>query len=145
MLRVSLGRRSSGNSANLTEQVTFRFHDLEITPKTLVLHFFDEKTVIPLKNIESYHLKWHLHDPIFAKKWWFLVLTVDLKNGGQESDAIAETKFNYLSDQHDLRQHIESKIADAINTAVLRTRGSAKKSLSLTRRGKPGSAVQARG
>lgn len=119
-LRASLWGRSSGNSANLPEQVAFRFHDLEITSKTLVMHFFDEKTVIPLKDIKLYHLKWYLHDPIFAKKWWFLVLTVDLKNGEQESDAIAETKFNYASDQHDLRQHIESKIADAINAALRR-------------------------
>ena len=119
-LRASLRGRSSGNAANLTEQVAFRFHNLEITSKTLVMHFFDERTVIPLEDIKSYHLKWYLHDPIFAKKWWFLVLTLDLKNGMKESGAIAEAKFNYISDQHDLRQHIESKIADAINTALRR-------------------------
>jgi hypothetical protein len=121
-LRASSTARSSSNSANVTEQVVFRFHDLEITSKALVMHFFDEETVIPLEDIKSYSLKWYLHDPIFAKKYWFLVLTVDLKNGEQESDAIAEAKFNYISDQHDLRQHIESKIADAINAALSKRR-----------------------
>jgi hypothetical protein len=119
-LRASSALCSSGSSANVTEHVEFRFHDLEITSKALVMHFFDEETVIPLKDIKSYSLKWYLHDPIFAKKYWFLVLTVDLKNGEQESDAIAEAKFNYVSDQHDLRQHIENKIAHAINVALSR-------------------------
>jgi hypothetical protein len=69
--------RPSGNSPNVTERVAFRFHDLEITSKALVMHFFDEETVIPLEDIKSYSLKWYLHDPIFAKKYWFLVLTVE--------------------------------------------------------------------
>jgi hypothetical protein len=46
----------------------------------VVIRFFEEKTVVPLKEIRSYRFNWYLHDPIFAKKWWFLVLTVTLKN-----------------------------------------------------------------
>ncbi len=117
-LRASLEGRSSGNSPNVTEQVAFRLHDLEITSKALVMHFFEEKTVIPLKEIASYDLKWCLHDPIFAKKYWFLVLKVGLKNGEEESGPIAAAKFNYSDDKRELRQHIESKIANAINLAL---------------------------
>jgi hypothetical protein len=106
------------NSTSTEEKKVFKFHDLEITGNTLVMHFFDEETVIPLEDIKSYSLKWYLHEPIFAKKYWFLVLTVDRKNGEQESDAIAETKFNYVSDKRDLREHIERKIADAIDLAL---------------------------
>jgi len=49
-----------------TEEVMFKFQDLEITRNTLVIRFFDEKMAIPLKEIASYHLEWHLHDPTFA-------------------------------------------------------------------------------
>ena len=110
-VRASLEGRSSGNSPNVTEQVAFRFHDLEITSKTLVMHFFEENTVIPLKEISSYHSKWHLHDPTFAKKYWFLVLTVYLENGDERSGTIAVMKFNYVNDEHELRQHIQTNIA----------------------------------
>jgi hypothetical protein len=117
-LRASLEERSSGNSPNVTEQVAFRLHDLEITSKALVMHFFKEKTVIPLKEIASYDLKWYLHDPIFAKKYWFLELTVDLQNGQEQSWPIAVVKFNYLNDEHERREHIQTKIADAISLAL---------------------------
>lgn len=95
--------------------------NLEITPESLVLHFHEEGTVIPLSQIGSYHLNWHLHDPIFARKWWFLVLTVKLKSGEEECGPVAFVKFNYLSDRQDLQRKIETRIAQAINTALSRT------------------------
>ena len=61
--------------------MAFKFHDLEIAREAVVLHFFEERTVIPLKDVGSYELKWYLHDPIFAKKYWFLGLAFGLKNG----------------------------------------------------------------
>jgi hypothetical protein len=70
--------------------------NFEITSSALVLHFFDEKTVIPLAEIKSYQVRWYLHDPIFGKKWWFLVLTVVLENGHEESAPVTFVKFNYL-------------------------------------------------
>lgn len=111
--------------ATTPETIVFKFHDLEITREAVVLHFFEERTVIPLKEIASYELNWHLHDPIFAKKCWFLELTVDLQNGEDQSGPIAVVKFNYLNDEHERRQHIETKIADAINLA-LSSRGAAR-------------------
>ena len=84
----------------------------------MAMRFFDEKTLIPLKQIASYHLEWHLHDPIFAKKYWFLELTVDLKNGEEQSWPVAVVKFNYLNDKHEVRQHIERRITEAINLAL---------------------------
>jgi hypothetical protein len=70
--RLLLANRCSGGSpANIIEQVVFKFQDLEIRWNTLVLHFLDEKTIIPLNDIESYSLKWYLHDPTLAKKYWF--------------------------------------------------------------------------
>jgi hypothetical protein len=104
--------------ATTADAVVFKFQDLEITSRSLVILSFEENTVIPLKEIASYDLKWHLHDPIFAKKYWFLELTVNLKNGEEQSCAIAVVKFDYLNDKHQVRQHIESKIADAINLAL---------------------------
>ena len=83
------------NSTSTDEKKVFKFHDLEITRDALVILSFEEKMVIPLKEIASYDLKWHLHDPIFAKKYWFLVLTVGLKNGEEKSGPIAVAKFNY--------------------------------------------------
>jgi hypothetical protein len=98
--------------------VTFKFHDLEITRDAVALHFFEERTVIPLKDIASYELKWHLHDPIFAKKYWFLELTFGLKNGEEQSWPVAVVKFNYLDDARQRRQHIEEKIAHALDVAL---------------------------
>ena len=138
-------RGQSNRSSISANKVAFKFHDLEITRDALVLHFFEESTVIPLKAIASYHLKWYRHDPIFAKKWWFLVLTVTLTDGNEESGHVTSVKFNYLSDNSERRQHIAAKIARAIDAALLRTRSCARNELSLTRRGKPGSAVQTRG
>ncbi len=105
--------------ATTAETIVFKFHDLEITREAVVLHFFEERTVIPLKDIASYELKWYLHDPIFAKKYWFLELTLRLKkNREEQSCPIAVVKFDYLNDEHERRQHIETKIADAINLAL---------------------------
>jgi hypothetical protein len=107
-------------STTTSEKVLFKFQDLEITPSMLVILSFEEKTIIPLKEIASYDLKWYLHDPIFAKKYWFLELTVGLKNGEEHSLPIAVVKFNYLNDEHEVRRHIQTKISDAIDTALLR-------------------------
>lgn len=51
----------------LDQSIAFKFRDLEITRDALVLHFYDDKTVVPLKEIKSYRLDWHLHEPVFAK------------------------------------------------------------------------------
>ncbi|MGE5212102.1 MAG: hypothetical protein ACM3NN_00280 [Nitrospirota bacterium] len=110
--------RRSNACATLTNKVAFKFHDLEITREAVVLHFFDERTVISLKDITSYELKWHLHDPIFANKYWFLELTFSLKNGEEQSWPITMVKFDYLNDQRERRQHIEKKIADALSLAL---------------------------
>ena len=105
-------------SATTPETIVFKFHDLEITREAVVLHFFEERTVIPLKDIASYELKWYLHDPIFAKKYWFLELTLRLKNREEQSCPIAVVKFDYLNDEHERRQHIQKKIAEALNVAL---------------------------
>ena len=110
--------RRSNSCVTAANKVEFKFHDLEITREAVVLHFFEERTVIPLKNITSYELKWHLHDPIFSRKYWFLELTFRLKNGEEESWPITILKFDYLNDQHERREHIESKIADALSLAL---------------------------
>lgn len=125
--------------------VAFSSHNLEITRDAVVLHFFEESTAIPLKEIASYGLKWYLHDPIFAKKWWFLVLTLTLRNGDEESGHVTSVKFNYLGDDSELRKDIETQISRAMDSALSRTRASAKKELFSTKRGKPGSAVRATG
>ena len=115
--------QSSGESVSVAEEVLFKFQDLEITRNTLVIRFFEERTVIALKEIAAYHLHWYLHDPIFAKKYWFLVLTVDLKNGEEKSGPIAVAKFNYVNDEHELRQHIQTNIGHAIDLALSWRRG----------------------
>jgi hypothetical protein len=109
-----------------TQSRLLELGNLEITPDALILHFHEETTVIPVSQIRSYRLKWYLHDPIFAKKWWFLVLTVSLKNGDEESGHVTAVKFNYLGDDSELRKDIETKITHAIDTAV-RARRSRKK------------------
>jgi hypothetical protein len=108
----------------MTEDVVFKFQDLEITSTKLVISFYEEKIVVPLKDIESYHLQWYLHDPTFGKKWWYLVLTIDRKNGVQESASVAVVKFNYVTDEHELRQEIQAKIADAIKMSLSNISGS---------------------
>jgi hypothetical protein len=110
--------RRSNPRATAANKVTFKFHDVEITSGAVVLHFFDERTVIPLNDIASYELKWYLHNPIFARKYWFLELTFALKNGEEQSWPVAVVNFNYLTDEHDRRQHIERKIADSLNVAL---------------------------
>ena len=120
---MNSARQSTGDSVSAAEEVLFKFQDLEITRNTLVMRFFEEKTVIPLKEITTYHLKWYLHDPTFAKKYWFLVLTVDLKNGEEKAGPIAVAKFNYVNDEHELRQHIQRNIVHAIDLALSRRRG----------------------
>jgi hypothetical protein len=109
-----------------TQQQLLNLGNLEIMPDALVLHFHEESTVIPLSEIRSYRFNWYLHDPIFAKKWWFLVLTVTLKNGDEESGHVTSVKFNYVNDDSEVRKDIETKIAHAIEIA-LRGRRSRKK------------------
>lgn len=111
----------------MADEITFKFRNLEITSTTLLLHFYDDKTVIPLAKIKSYQLHWHLHDPIFGKKFWFLVLTVELDNGQEESGPVAAVKFNYLSDDLASRQHIKRKLADTLDSAIARTATPAQK------------------
>jgi hypothetical protein len=130
---------SEGNPA--TEEALFEFQNLEITRNALVIHFFEEKTIISPKDIASYHFNWYLHDPIFAKKWWFLVLTVTLKND-EESGHVTAVKFDYLSDDSELRKEIETKIWRAIDTAISWTSVAAKNDSSLTRRGESRSPVE---
>ena len=110
----------SNSCANIADKVAFKFHDVEITREAVVLRFFEERTVIPLKEIAWYELKWYLHDPIFAKKYWFLQLTLCLKNGEEQSWPVAMVNFNYLNDEHDRREHIQPKIADALDLALSR-------------------------
>jgi hypothetical protein len=102
----------------MAENILFRFQSLEITSTKLLMSLYEDKTVVPLKDIESYHLKRYVHDPTFGKKWWYLVLTVDLKGGVQESAPVAVVKFNYVTDDHELRQHIQAKIAEAIKMSL---------------------------
>ena len=109
------------------KDVRFKFQNLEITASSLVLHFYDEKTVVPLAEIKNYRLDWHLHDPVFGKKWWFLVLAVELDNGSEDSCPVVSTKFNYLGDDLESRRHIERKIADALDAAIASTAAPAQK------------------
>jgi hypothetical protein len=95
--------------------------NLEITPESRVLHFHEESTVIPLSQISSYHLNWHLHDPMFARKWWFLVLTVKLKSGEEECGPVAFVKFNYLSDRQDLQR--KTRLFRLVQVVVTFSRG----------------------
>ena len=108
------------------KNVRFKFWNLEITSEALVLHFYDDKIMIPLNAIKGYHLDWQLHDPVFAKKWWFLVLTVVLKDGSEECGPVAFVKFNYLDDGHS-RQHIEHTINAALDAAIARKAALAQK------------------
>lgn len=108
----------------MAEDAVFKFQDLKITSTKLAISFYEEKIVVPLKNIESYHLQWYLHDPTFGKKWWYLVLTLDCKNSVQESASIAVVKFNYVTDEHELRQEIQAKVSEAIKIALWRTSNS---------------------
>jgi hypothetical protein len=62
----------------MAKDILFKFQSLEITSTKLMMSLYEEKTVVPLQDIKSYHLKWYLHEPTFGKKWWYLVLTVDL-------------------------------------------------------------------
>ena len=123
---MSSARRSNA-CATGPNKVAFKFHDLEIPREAVVLHFFEERTVIPLKDIASYELKWYLHDPILARKYWFLELTFALKNGEEQSWPIAVVKFDYLNDEHQRRRHIETKIADALSLALSRREAIAQK------------------
>ena len=104
-----------------------QFRDVEITSSALILHFYAEKTVIPLAEIKSYRLQWHLHDPTFGRKWWFLVLMVELENGSEESGPVASTKFNYLDDDLQSRRRIERTLADALDAAIASTAAPAQK------------------
>lgn len=117
ILSPAIIRAKSSDAATPT---AFKFHNLEITTAALIMHFFEDKTAIPLNEIDSYRLEWHLHEPIFAKKWWFLVLTVFLKSGGEESGPIAFIKFNYVNDDREVRHDIEHKISDAISCMLSR-------------------------
>jgi hypothetical protein len=114
---MSSARRSNA-CATAANKVAFKFHDLETTREAVVLHFFEERTVIPLKDVGSYELKWYLYDPIFAKKYWFLELTFALKNGEEQSWPVAVVKFDYLNDEHQRRRHIETKIGNALSLAL---------------------------
>jgi len=120
--QMNSSARPKGISVSATEEVIFEFQNLEITQNALVIHFFEEKTIISLKDIMSYRFNWYLHDPIFAKKWWFLVLTVMLKSGDEESGHVTAVKFNYLGDDSELRKNIETKNAREIDTALSWTR-----------------------
>ncbi len=111
----------------LNQNIAFRFRNLEITSTTLVMHFYDDKTVIPLAEITSYRLNWLLHDPIFGKKIWVLFLTVELENGEEESGPVAFAKFNYLGEDLESRRHIERTLSDALDSAIARTATPAQK------------------
>ena len=49
--------RPSNVCTTAASKVAFKFHDLEITREAVVLHFFEERTVIPLKDIASYPIE----------------------------------------------------------------------------------------
>ena len=103
---------------SMTEEVLFEFQHLGITPNTLVIRFLEEETVVPLKEIASYRLKWYLHDPTSATKNWFLVLTAELKDGREESGPVAVAEFSYADDERELRENIEGNIAEVIDLAI---------------------------
>lgn len=110
-----------GDPVSAEEEPLFKFQDLEITWNTLVIRFFEEKTVIPLKQIASYRLSWYLHDQSRGgrtEKYWFLILTVNLKNGGRESRPIVVAKDNHVDDESQLREDIEGNVAKAIEFAL---------------------------
>lgn len=107
----------SSRSALITEEVLFKFQDLDLARNTMMMRFLDEETVIPLKEIASYHLKWYLHDPTSARKYWFLVLTVELAGGRKESGPIVVAEFSHAEDERELRKDIEGNLAEAIDLA----------------------------
>ena len=120
------------------EDIAFRFGSVEITSGALILHFHDEKTVIPLAEIKCYRLNWQLHDPVFAKKWWFLLLSVELENGQEECGPVASVKFNYLSDDLQSRRQIDRRLADALDRGDCQGgRARARDDLYLARLGEP--------
>jgi hypothetical protein len=108
----------SSTSGSTTEEILFQFQDLEITRNTLVMRFLDEPRVTPLKEIASYHLKWYLHDPTSAKKYWFLVLTIVCRDGRDESGPIAVAEFSHNGNERELREDIEANIAEAIDLVL---------------------------
>ena len=73
-----------------------------------------------MAEIKCYRLNWQLHDPVFAKKWWFLLLSVELENSQEECGPVASVKFNYLSDDLQSRRQIERTLADALDRAIAR-------------------------
>ena len=103
---------------SMTEEVLFQFQHLEITPNTLVIRFLEKETVILLKEIASYHLKWYLHDPTSATKYWFLVLTAELMDGRAESGPIAVAEFSYADDEREPREIIAGNIAEIIDLVL---------------------------
>jgi hypothetical protein len=44
------------NAIRASQQGVFEFHNLEITRDEVVIHFFEEKTIIPLKDIAGMDL-----------------------------------------------------------------------------------------
>jgi hypothetical protein len=102
------------------DRTAFKFRNLEITLETLVLHFCNDKTVIPLTQIKTYRLDWLLPDPIFGKKLWFLFLTIELESGQKESGPVASVNFDYLGGKRESRERIERTLADAIDSAIAR-------------------------
>jgi hypothetical protein len=83
-----------------------------------MIRFLEERTVIPLKKIASYDLKWYLHDPTSAKKYWFLVLILVRRDGHEESGPIAVAEFSHADDEREFREDIEGNIAEAIDLAL---------------------------
>lgn len=102
----------------MTEEVLFEFQDLKLTSNTMIMQFLAEETRIPLKEIASYHLHWYLHDPTSAKKYWFLVLIVELRDGSEKWGPIAVAEFSHADDECEFREDIEANIAEAIDLAL---------------------------
>jgi hypothetical protein len=59
-----------------------------------------------------------LHDPTSVRKYWFLVLTLELGDGCEESGPIAVAEFSQAEDERELREDIEGNIAEAIDLAL---------------------------
>lgn len=119
----------------MTEEVLFEFQDLKLTSDTMIMQFLDEETRIPLKEIASYHLKWYLHDPASAKRYWFLVLIVELADGSEKSGPIAVAEFSHADDEREFREDIEANIAEAIDLALSWHRAVPQKGTSIERKG----------
>jgi hypothetical protein len=99
-------------------QALFKLQILEITRDTLLIRSSKEKTVIPLNEIQSYGLKWHLDQSTAVEKYWFLVLAVRRQNGQMESGAIITAKFNDADDESRLRRYIQNKVAEAMDLVL---------------------------